>query len=322
MSDKRFAYWGMFDSGKFHVIHTFLKNGKITTFFKHHYYYTNYPIEQNEDGYKYERIYTYKKPNENKLSRTVNRIFEMRFDAKDTRDLWTYNGFTNFVDDRLYYSFPENDGSMDDKMYEQHHILPDLKNAYDRVIDESSIILQPERLLGFTDRYHIIIDGIKDLHYSFQEEITERLKTEIINVVPYKTNLIDWTTTKLNQTDFNRWGCKDLFDAYKKNKLIVWRCLDEFLLESRNLERILRNNNINYKYFNLDNDSYLDYFDLKYEFPDNFTHLTYEIETGHSVWDEDAHKRYNQLLKIAEHYIHEKNITDLRLDGADKDGIK
>lgn len=322
MSDDKFAYWGMRDTGKFVAECNFLKNGKITTFFKHHYYYTQYPVEKYDYGYKYERVFTYRKPNDNQLSRVVNKTTIIRYDAIHTDDLWHYENLSNFVDGRVRHSYTQNDGKMDDVMYEYHANLPDLKDAYHRVIDESNIIIQPERLLGFTDKEDLILEGINDLQYSFQKQITERLQNEIVHVIPYKSNLIDWAVNKLNSADFSKWGFVDLFDAYLKNKFAIWKLLDSYVITSRNLEVILKSRGLNYQYFDMDNDCYLKYFGLNYEFPRNFTHLTYRVKTGDVKWDEDAHKRYDKLLSIAERYIYERNIKDLRLNGANNDGIK
>ncbi len=92
---------------------------------------------------------------------------------------------------------------------------------------------------------------------------------------------------------------KILFDVYSNAKTIVWKLLDNCIIDARNLEIILKSRGMDYQYFNMDEDSYLDCFELDYEFPRNFTHLTYKVETGDVSWSEDEHSRYKQLLQIS-----------------------
>tara|TARA_B100000902_G_scaffold274696_1_gene260540 strand:+ start:408 stop:1289 length:882 start_codon:yes stop_codon:yes gene_type:complete len=84
------------------------------------------------------------------------------------------------------------------------------------------------------------------------------------NIVPFKTNLVSKAALLLNKfCQFNKrnpYG-HDVIKAYKNDKQMVYQYLDDYIFNcSYYVEHWLRNNNIEYEYFNLDEDSYKECF--------------------------------------------------------------
>ena len=99
-----------------------------------------------------------------------------------------------------------------------------------------------------------------------------------------------------------------MFDAFKKDKEIVYLHLDDILRQSRKTEYTLRQLGIPYEYFNLDKDSYKDVFGMNHiEIPRDHTHPTWDLN------DEETYKNWCKVRDIAVQYIEETNLKDWRL---------
>lgn len=143
------------------------------------------------------------------------------------------------------------------------------------------------------------------------------------NFVPYKENVLDSMISKLACFDKKLAGkrafkitgrptvFKDLFDAYKKHKDLVWLHLDDIVNEGRNIEYRLRELNIPYEYFNLDKDDYA-VFGCTAELPHEYTHPDWDLT------NEKTYNNWSKLKRMAEEYISVRQLKDVRLDATIK----
>ena len=132
-------------------------------------------------------------------------------------------------------------------------------------------------LVSFIPPEHVIEDNIK-------------LFQSCINVVPYKSNILDCIVSKLDLYT----GADDLLEVYKTNKNIVWNYLDGYNKEQENVIDLLKKYNIPYQMFDLDTDSYKDTFGWEIELPRDHSHRK-------DSWQNSD--RYDMILDIAKEYV-------------------
>ena len=117
-----------------------------------------------------------------------------------------------------------------------------------------------------------------------------------INVIPYKTNLVDSARSKLDKFGTHRaeeYGNK-LLDVYNKDKNRVWDFLDCYLKDIDDTIMLCKSNNIPYVMFNLDEDNYEDTF--------GWGELQYRDLTNHNrIWQRGD--RYDILDNMAKEYV-------------------
>ena len=98
-----------------------------------------------------------------------------------------------------------------------------------------------------------------------------------------------------------------MFDAYVKQRDLVWLHLDDIVNEGRNLEYRLRELKIPYEYFNLDKDDY-SIFGCDVSLPSDHTHPDWDLT------NEKTYDNWSQIRRIAEEYISVRQLKDVRLD--------
>tara|TARA_Y100001963_G_C6776991_1_gene447843 strand:+ start:1496 stop:2452 length:957 start_codon:yes stop_codon:yes gene_type:complete len=138
---------------------------------------------------------------------------------------------------------------------------------------------------------------------------------------PYKEDILDHTITAL--ADFNpptsgeSWGVeiRDLKHAYEINKEIVWSHLDHHIWINRELEELLQYNNIDYEYFNIDDDQWNETFGGQRNISRRRS-----VAYGIDYYDQE-NPRFIFMKKISEEYIETRGLTDERLQGRIKDKI-
>tara|TARA_B100001175_G_scaffold101596_1_gene86095 strand:+ start:465 stop:1280 length:816 start_codon:yes stop_codon:yes gene_type:complete len=140
----------------------------------------------------------------------------------------------------------------------------------------------------------------------FTDENVQWLRT-CNNIIPYKTNILDSAICKLDKfNEFVKTSYRhDVVKAYKENKNFVWIFLDNMIyFSSHYVENLLREYNIPYTYFSLDQANYKDTFGWDKEVSRNLTHPKRD-------WHDD--ENYNRIKEIAEEYIKYNRRGDTRL---------
>lgn len=175
-----------------------------------------------------------------------------------------------YINTNLYYDIIKN---FIDKIGEE---IPREMFVYDEIFKDVDLVsLRPPP--------HVVEDNVQ----LFQSSI---------NIVPYKSNVLDSIFSKLDnflhtysQSDI------DLLEAYNTDKNIVWNYLDEYKRQEDYVIRLLKKHDIPYIMFDLDTDSYKDTFGWETELPRDYTHRK-------DSWKNN--ERYDMILDIAKEYIH------------------
>ena len=135
------------------------------------------------------------------------------------------------------------------------------------------------------------------------------------NIVPYKDNILDITIARVNlfvssttNKTFNV-NVKNVEDAWYTDKELVFKHLDDFTRNNRNVEQTLIDNGIEYDYLDLDNH-------------DHKMLCENQIPKTHStiVYDKND-DRYKLATTMAKEYLQTRNLTDMRLSGRLQDSI-
>ena len=123
------------------------------------------------------------------------------------------------------------------------------------------------------------------------------------NVIPYKSNTFDCVVKHIDS--FSHFTCHKWKETppemYKKNKNIIIDYLDFQLNQPFEIAKFLTKNNIPFKWFDLDNDSYNEYFGGDYEVDKEYT--------SHAPTWVGYEDRYNQVAGIANEYISLRNLS-------------
>jgi len=148
----------------------------------------------------------------------------------------------------------------------------------------------------------------------FYEPFIDQFKT-CHNIVPYKSNILDITIARVNlfvssttNKTFNV-NVKNVEDAWYTDKELVFKHLDDFTMNNRNVEQTLIDNGIEFDYLDLDNHDYKML--CENNTPSGDTRYPYNKDTD----------RYNLAVTMAKEYIHTRNLTDMRLSGRLHDNI-
>ena len=161
----------------------------------------------------------------------------------------------------------------------------------------------PEYIRDYVDELcdvDIILYPFAMLGHSKLEEYVINIYKSRKNVIPYKEDLIDCFTNKLNMP-----SKYDVLEEYKKDKRNVWSYLDGVVRYQRRVKKYLQDNNIDPVYFNLDRDDYKETFGFeKDDIPRTNTH------SGLRKGDYPERKQFEQ---IAKEYVVMRNMKDMRM---------
>lgn len=325
MASNKYAYWGVLNHGSSHCENVFWINRKKTSRIRNNYIEIYNP--SSIDKYSKTTIHTEKSTGELK---EITDIFHYsdkeRYTFMIGMDLWRHQSAINF--------YSETTEKRRDKEYNNGTVTPivpgkfweiqkklDLKKVIDEVFD-TSLIVNPFNLIG----YKLVPPHSQSL-YSMREfcpdhsaNYADQFKN-ITNIIPYKSNLIDYFTTTLNVLYFSdpkedtgsyySERSSGLENAWNNNREKVFAALDNEVGVARCVEIILKNKGISYEYFCLDEDDYRTTFNLDKTITENFTNLNFNKEEP----------RYKFLEMVCKEYISTRGITDLRLEGKSNDGI-
>tara|TARA_B100001778_G_scaffold190784_1_gene157191 strand:+ start:253 stop:1155 length:903 start_codon:yes stop_codon:yes gene_type:complete len=143
-------------------------------------------------------------------------------------------------------------------------------------------------LLIFIPPEHVVEDNVE----LFQSSV---------NVIPYKSNILDCTIGRLDlflsafqESPFTDERENDLLESYYSDKNIIWNHLDEYKRQEDNVIRLLKKYDIPYQMFDLDTDSYKDTFGWEIELPRDYTHRR-------ESWQDS--ERYTIIENIAKEYV-------------------
>jgi len=118
-----------------------------------------------------------------------------------------------------------------------------------------------------------------------------------VNVIPYKSDLIDSFVSKMDGfVNFreSEYG-NDLIEVYNEDRNRVWRWLDSFHEDDEKIKRRLKSYDIPYVMFDLDQDSYTDFFGWELDLDRKYSHR-------------GASERYEKIVEIAKEYIHLRSL--------------
>jgi hypothetical protein len=133
-----------------------------------------------------------------------------------------------------------------------------------------------------------------------------------INLYPFKDNIHQCLLDRLLQlhTREQSWfTLETMFSDIKNNSRQIYFYLDNIIKNKRLIEQLLIREGIDYKYFDMDNDSYAETFNLEKEVIRESAYLPYVDNFPHELRD------------FIDKYISDKNITDLRISGAETDNL-
>ena len=141
------------------------------------------------------------------------------------------------------------------------------------------------------------------------------------NLVPYKIEMLDITIARINlfvsaatNKTFNV-NVKNVEDAWYTNKELVFKHLDDFTRNNRNVEQTLIDNGIKYDYIDLDNHDYKILCDN--ELPRTQSTMP---SLSSATYDKNTY-RYKLASTMAKEYLQKRNLTDMRLSGRLQDNI-
>ena len=153
------------------------------------------------------------------------------------------------------------------------------------------------------DHYHKIFEGVDIMSYIIpswaMRDLAELLRKSV-NVIPFKSDHLDSCVSKLdgflNFRD-SEYG-NDLLEVYNQDKNRVWKWLDSFREDDEKVKRRLKSYDIPYVMFDLDQDSYTDFFGWERDMDRKYSHRG-------KTWEGE---RYEKVVEIAKEYIHLRSL--------------
>ena len=141
------------------------------------------------------------------------------------------------------------------------------------------------------------------------------------NVLPYKSDILDMTIAQVNMFDpveTNKYwnvNVSNVEEAYNTNKELVFTHLDDFVRENRNVQQMMIDNKIPFRYFDLATDDHT-FFD------ENLSNVDWgEWYANNNITHDKNSERYKIATNIAKDYIHTRGLTEVRLSGRVNDRI-
>lgn len=295
----KFVYWSAVNSGGGHM-HRLCHINRINHIFNRTVKYSFNKYIYSKDTSNLVRYFRCKETNN-----IVPKVVPYKYK-------WNYTEHYNFVDDRITSQYAKDKcmNHNDDILYDGRYLpyLYDDPNNY-----ESELYEQMMNVDAMIRPYYLI--GI--VNYERRYNICERILSDLnqfTHIIPYKSNTMDSLISKLNIFDppkqaqryYKPAVFKTILDAYKRDKNIVWKHLDDIIRDQRNIEQTLVDLSIKYTHFDLDNDEYE--FDI--QTPRDYTNPKFEHNSN-----------WNILNSMAEEYIITRGFKDSRLQHRVEDKI-
>lgn len=297
-----FVYWGGVNSGSDHLNRLLGFNKKPHVMVVGGYSFDKYTYIDDK-----EHITSYFRTTRNE-TKTKTRIKRVKDPRKEVA--YFYMEKYNFIDNRRKASdYTINHSKLSDQ--EEQNVF-----RYGSSEDVSDCIPYLNQ-----NKWHVLLSDIFDTEtiirptFLLDDDISTSYIMDCINLVPYKTDIIDTLIHKLNIFDIKKQSTKytkltgrpvffrTIEDAYKRDKEIVWGHLDGIIGGQRDIEQKLIDKNIPYQYFNLDEETY-SIFDCPISVPNDFT-------SGKFEKNENWHKIHDYAME----YVTLRKLTDMRLSG-------
>ena len=320
-----YIYWGTGNSGKGHMeIYADINNKTTLDGRMRRLYNKIQPSIIHRTSEWMEVIYNYTIYHNNKK---YNSLLQTRHSKHKIRFMFeTYNNVSDINTKTTWNELSKKYKKYKSKKISMRKYLEEYSNKgyinsmiyYMLLIDNNEEICDPISPKMLNDNAEEIFDGVDNitdpnfLHHNmkFPENVLKILQSAV-NIVPYKTNLLDSVISKLDSfteakgmaLDWHKmkptW-VKDpiglLYETYENNKRFIWRYLDEYQTQLNYIIFTLKKNNIPYQMFNLDEDNYEDvYKGWDILLPKNITHLK-------DSW-EGYEENYKKVEMMAKEYL-------------------
>ena len=167
---------------------------------------------------------------------------------------------------------------------------------------------------------HVVFPYITRANYQYEDVKIDGDKfKDYINVLPYKTNLVDCAINALENWGENRQGGNGkpnkVMHLYKTNKKELWKYLDCIVFDMNYmLERKLIDAGIKYEWINIDKDDWAKFFKVERNLPRLMRgeNIAFTILTT-SKYKKTIRKNYRILEDISREWFADKNKKDTRL---------
>ena len=169
-------------------------------------------------------------------------------------------------------------------------------------LDEMNIIVKPAEL-------HVentsIVNQLKS--FSHTHIVPYRVITEPVQLIP---------KIQMWEPHIHGYQYNNVFQQYDERPDLVFEYLSGFYREQRYVEEKLREQNVDYVYYDMDTYDVASVTGLEKNFP---------LPESHYLWknpdDPDTKKRFDKALEICDAYLKSTGLSDTRLDFRSKDGI-
>ena len=290
-----FLYWGGVNSGTNHINRLLGFNEKPHVWMSGRFCFDTYTYK---DKVEYTTSYFKTKSNQ-----VVTKVISRPVKNPSKETCFVYGEKYNFIDDRTNENNGNNEIESTTHSLDGFYPYFSENNWHDMlpIIFDTDVVIRPTFLLD--------------------DDISIPYIKKSINLIPYKTDIIDTLIHKLNIFDIRkqsrrymqRTGRPKYFrtieDAYKTDKNIVWNHLDNIIGHQRDIEQQLIDKDITYQHFCLDNQSY-SIFDLDVSVSNDLTSGNFEHNT-----------QYRILEGYAKEYVTVRELTDMKLSGRIYDKI-
>ncbi len=322
-----YVYWGGMNSGSFHVQLLADLNNKTSL---HSFEPKVYHKTKIKDIYRerkwnesiYEHIIYHKQKKYDDLLRAKNTEHKLEVAFEGLAQMSDINTKTTWV--ILSEMYAEKFRKFSDRRkYKLKHDIEEYSKIkyigsliyYKLLIQNSEELCDPLGYKMVNDNAEEIFDGVdaivdtrnnllteldRNSEQVFPENVLKILRSSV-NIVPYKTNLLDSVISKLDSfshdiRDHPHIKKGTLYETYENNKPFLWRFLDSYQTNLDNTISTLRKNNIPYQMFDLDNDNYTDvYKGWDIQLPRDYTHLK-------QCWV-GCEENYKEVEKMAKEYL-------------------
>ena len=327
-----YNYWAMPNMGKMHLLQLIEINRKTYTNGSHSRYYFykqwHHPTEYNK---RIEKVYLVRKHHSNvetsiRTRTTYGERPDFVYDVDEDLEIYLHkNG--DLMADYLRRKFFLSSMSLADFIKDKDPVEVLFTDKWFKVLSNEEVRNESSRIIEllkeiqknlpvqsylctflepylFTHPEYIRdhVDELCDADFLFNPfaMLGHSKLEEYVNVIPYKENLIDCFTSKLNMP-----SKYDVLVEYKKDKRNVWSYLDGVVRGIRRIKKHLHHHGIEPIYFNLDRDDYKEFFGFEKDgIPRTNTHSS--LRKG----DYPERKQFEQ---IAKEYIVMRNMKDMRL---------
>ena len=279
-----YVYWGGSDSGKAHIKHYAIQNNKTQLFWHE----KNKKILKTYSDVHYQTDYW--------RDETVRKIIYHYIDGfrkceKKSDSIYHHTHY-EYKNNYIKLKRKRNYSKDDIRKYSQiEYINTNLyHDIITRYINEIGEVI-PREMLDYEEIFKDV-DLVSKIPPEFVIQDNVALFQSSINIIPYKSNILDSIMSKLDL--FENHESDDLLKAYNSDKNVIWNYLDDYDKNQERIIDLLKKYDIPYQMFDLDHDSYKDTFGWEIELPRDYTHRKYSWQKNDT---------YAIMENIAKEYV-------------------